>query len=59
MKPNIGRLLATDELLGHQIVDSFATVVESDLSWTEKIWMPVSRKDGAQATAATGFGAFR
>lgn len=47
MTPNIGRLLGTDELLSHQIVDSFSTVVSSDLSWTEKIWMPICRKDGA------------
>jgi hypothetical protein len=47
MNPNIGRLLAIDEGLNHQIVDTFATVVESDLSWTEKIWLSIPRKDGA------------
>ncbi len=44
---DIGKLLATDEQLNHQIVDSFATVSQSDLSWTEKLWMPCSRKDGS------------
>ncbi len=43
----IGKLLAADEQLNHQIVDTFATVVESDLAWTEKLWMPTSRKDGS------------
>ena len=33
-----GPLLAADELLSHQIVDTFARVGQSDRSWTEKIW---------------------
>jgi hypothetical protein len=44
---DIGRLLTADEQLTHQIIDTFATVAQSDLSWTEKLWMPVSRKDGS------------
>ena len=43
----IGKLLAADEHLNHQIIDTFATVAESDLSWTEKLWTPISRKDGS------------
>jgi hypothetical protein len=43
----IGKLLAADEQLNHQIIDTFATVAESDLSWTEKLWTPTSRKDGS------------
>ena len=43
----IGKLLPNDEQLNHQIVDTFATVAESDLSWTEKLWTPISRKDGS------------
>ncbi len=46
MTPNIGKLLPADELLHHQIVDSFGTISESDLSWTEKIWFSIPRKDG-------------
>lgn len=42
----IGKLLAADEQLTHQIIDTFGTVSESDLSWTEKLWTPISRKDG-------------
>jgi len=36
--PDIGTLLGADEYLNHQIADTFATVVESDNGWTEKIW---------------------
>jgi hypothetical protein len=41
-----GRLLASDELFVHQTVDTLATVSESDLSWTEKVWASVFRADG-------------
>jgi hypothetical protein len=44
---DIGRLVALDEQLNHQIVDTFATVATSEHSWTEKIWSAVIRKDGA------------
>jgi hypothetical protein len=47
MTPNIGKLVAVDEGLHHQIVDSFATVAESDLSWTEKVWVSIPKKDGS------------
>lgn len=43
MTPNVGKLLAVDEALNHQIVDTFATVAESDLSWTEKIWLSIPK----------------
>jgi hypothetical protein len=44
---DIGPLRRADEGLNHQIVDTFATVRESDLSWTEKIWTSIARVDGA------------
>lgn len=47
MKPDIGEYTPADELLHHQIVDTFATIAQSDLSWTEKLWTPFSRKDGS------------
>jgi hypothetical protein len=47
MGPNIGRLLGADERLHHQITDTFATISESDLAWTEKIWVTIPRKDGS------------
>jgi hypothetical protein len=43
---DIGPLRRADEGLNHQIVDTFATVRESDLSWTEKIWTSIARIDG-------------
>lgn len=42
-----GPLLPADELLTHQIVDTFARVAESDRSWTEKICAMAAAKDGS------------
>ncbi|HZP30528.1 MAG TPA: hypothetical protein VFC99_16370 [Acidimicrobiia bacterium] len=44
---DIGPLRGADEGLNHQIVDTFATVAESDYSWTEKIWVSVASADGS------------
>ena len=43
---DIGALRHADEGLNHQIVDTFATVAESDHAWTEKIWGSLARVDG-------------
>ena len=43
----IGALRGADEGLNHQIADTFATVSESDLSWTEKIWSSLAKTDGS------------
>lgn len=45
MVPGINRLIAADESLNHQIVDTFASVGTADHSWTEKIWFTLMRKD--------------
>ena len=50
---SLGPLLPADELLHHQIIDTFATVSESDRSWTEKIWATCAARDGS---LAVGFG---
>src|SRR5262249_9219733 len=42
-----GPLLPADELLTHQIVDTFARVGQSDRSWTEKICAMAAAKDGS------------
>ena len=42
-----GPLVAADELLTHQIVDTFATVGQADPSWTEKIWATAHARDGS------------
>lgn len=44
---DIGKLTPLDERLDHQIADTFATIVESDIGWTEKIWTAIARKDGS------------
>ena len=44
---DIGALHAADEGLHHQIVDTFATLAESDMAWTEKIWTSIARIDGS------------
>ncbi|MGZ4736550.1 MAG: hypothetical protein ACXV8R_13145 [Acidimicrobiia bacterium] len=42
-----GPLLPSDELLTHQIVDTFARVGERDRSWTEKVCAMAAAKDGS------------
>lgn len=46
-----GPLVPADELLSHQIVDTFARVGESDRSWTEKIWAMAAARDGSLSIA--------
>lgn len=46
-----GPLLASDEMLNHQIVDTFARVAQSDRSWTEKIWAMAAARDGTLSLA--------
>lgn len=43
----IGQLTGRDESFDHQIVDTFATVAESDRSWTEKVWGSLASRDGS------------
>lgn len=49
--PSPGPLLPADEGLNHQIVDTFSRVVESDRSWTEKIWAMAAARDGSVSVA--------
>jgi hypothetical protein len=49
----LGPLGPLDELLSHQIVDTFATVSQSDRSWTEKICAMAAARDGS---LSLGFG---
>ena len=35
--PTLGPLVPADETFNHQITDTFATVSQSDRSWTEKV----------------------
>lgn len=50
---SLGPILPADEYLHHQITDTFATVSQSDRSWTEKIWAMAAARDGS---LAIGFG---
>ncbi len=47
LSTNYGDLVPEDELLTHQIVDTFATVSQSDPSWTEKIWTIAHARDNS------------
>jgi hypothetical protein len=43
----IGELLGADEGLNHQTIDTFATISQTDLAWTEKIWASMAKTDGS------------
>jgi len=47
LSTNYGGLVPEDEMLTHQIVDTFATVSQSDPSWTEKIWTTAHARDNS------------
>lgn len=47
LSTNYGSLVAEDELLTHQVVDTFASVAQSDPSWTEKIWAMAHARDNS------------
>ena len=42
-----GPLVPADETFTHQITQTFATVAQSDRSWTEKVCAMAAPKDGA------------
>lgn len=44
---NYGVLVPEDEFLTHQIVDTFASVSQSDPTWTEKIWTIAHARDNS------------
>ena len=45
--PTLGPLLPADESFHHQITDTFATVSQSDRSWTEKVCAMACARDGS------------
>ncbi len=45
--PTLGPLLPADETFHHQITDTFATVSQSDRSWTEKVCAMACARDGS------------
>ena len=44
---SLGPLTAADEMMTHQIVDTFASVSQTDRSWTEKVCAMACAKDGS------------
>lgn len=47
MRQSMQKIVPMDEYLNHQIAETFATVQESDNSWTEKIWCSLFALDGS------------
>lgn len=47
MAASIGPLVAADEFFNHQIVETHASVLQSDLSWTEKVCGMACAPDGS------------
>jgi hypothetical protein len=47
----LGPLVPADETLNHQIVDTFATVGQTDRTWTEKICAQACGRDGSLQVA--------
>lgn len=43
----IGPLLEADEFFNHQIVETFATVSQTDHAWTEKVCLMAAARDGS------------
>ena len=57
MTNSIGPLVHADEYFTHQIVDTHASVAQSDLSWTEKVCGMVAARDGSMSIGF-GFGKY-
>jgi hypothetical protein len=55
--PSIAPLVAGDETLLHQVVDTFASVGSPDLNWTEKLWLQGCALDGS-AQVCFGLGKY-
>jgi len=57
MSGSIGPLLAADEQFNHQVVETFASVGQSDLAWAEKVCGMAAAKDGS-LQIGFGFGKY-
>jgi hypothetical protein len=57
MTASIGPLLASDENFNHQIVETFASVGQSDPAWAEKVCGMAAAKDGS-SQIGFGFGKY-
>ena len=57
MTASIGPLVAADEGFNHQIVETHASVLQADLSWTEKVCGMACARDGS-LSVNFGFGKY-
>lgn len=57
MTGSIGPLLAADEDFNHQVIETFASVGQSDPAWTEKVCGMAAAKDGS-LQIGFGFGKY-
>ncbi|HEY9417950.1 MAG TPA: hypothetical protein VIQ30_24585 [Pseudonocardia sp.] len=55
MRQSMQKITPADEMLCHQTAETFATIAQADISWTEKIWTTLFAKDGSiQVNAGIG-----
>ena len=47
MRHSQQKLIPADELLCHQSAETFATVGQADVSWTERLWASLFARDGS------------
>ncbi len=57
MSNSIGPLVHADEYFHHQVVETHASVQQSDLNWTEKVCGMVAKRDGS-LSIGFGFGKY-
>ena len=57
MSNTIGPLVHADEYFNHQVVETHASVQQSDLNWTEKVCGMVAKRDGS-LSIGFGFGKY-
>ena len=57
MSNTIGPLVHADEYFHHQVVETHASVQQSDLNWTEKVCGMVAKRDGS-LSMGFGFGKY-
>ncbi|WP_027929028.1 hypothetical protein [Amycolatopsis thermoflava] len=47
MRQSMQKIVPADELLCHQTPETFATISQADISWTEKLWASLFARDGS------------
>jgi hypothetical protein len=47
MRQSMQKIVPADELLCHQTPETFATIAQADISWTEKLWASLFARDGS------------